>query len=173
MKVAPVLGTVLAGVVLQAVLARYMAGGRWSADFVLVAVVYASLYWGAGAGVIGGTVGGLAQDAISGTLLGVHGLADTIVGYTTGALGAQFIVTKSAPRLAIAAGATLVQRALVVVLFWGIHQRWSGVPWGAILGETAVNALAAFLAFQLTESLPGSLRRRRMQRRSSLSRRQW
>jgi hypothetical protein len=54
-----------------------------------------------------------------------------------------------------------------------IDQHWPGVSWGAMLAETGINTLCAFIAFQATSSLPGVVDRRRANRRSSLSRRQW
>ena len=64
MKLAAVVATVAVAVVLQLALARYMVGGRWLFDIVLVGVVYAALNWGPAVGMLTGTTGGLIQDAL-------------------------------------------------------------------------------------------------------------
>jgi rod shape-determining protein MreD len=173
MKAGSVLLTVAIALFLQSILARYAVGGRWPIDLVLVAVVYAAAYWGAASGLLAGTLGGLAQDALSGGVLGVNGLTKTIVGFAAGLIGAQFIIAKSGPRILLVVGATLVHRGLMLGLVGLIDQRWSGIPWTAILEETALNAICGFVAFHMTEGLPGALEQRRQGRRARLSRRRW
>src|SRR5207342_2400634 len=95
MKMTRVMAVVLSAVLLQVVLARYAVGGRFAFDLVLVGVVFAALQSGAVAGMIAGTIGGLAQDILSGGVIGVFGLAKTLVGYAAGAMGTQFVVAKA------------------------------------------------------------------------------
>jgi hypothetical protein len=42
-----------------------------------------------------------------------------------------------------------------------------------MLGETVMNSLCGFVAFQVSETLPGVLARGRQSRRASLRRRDW
>jgi rod shape-determining protein MreD len=158
---------------LQMVLARFTVGGHWPLDLVLVGVLYAALQWGPTAGILTGTVGGLVQDALSGGTLGFDGLAKTVVGFAAGIIGAQFVVSKIAPRLLVVAGATIVHRGVLACLQLLVDQRWSNAPWTAILSETGLNALAAFVVFQAADKLPGAIERRRSGRRSGLARREW
>ncbi len=173
MKLAAVLLTVLVAVVLQVTLARYTVGGRWVFDLVLVGVVFASLQWGAAAGILAGTMGGLLQDVLAGGVVGVGGLAKTIVGFATGGVGTQFVLIRPHARVIIVVAATFVHRIIMVATYALIDQRWSGVPWASMLWEIGLNSLAALVVFQATNALPGVLARQRMSRRSSLSRRQW
>lgn len=173
MKVTSVLVTVAVAVVLQLALARYTVGGRWLFDIVLVGVVYAALNWGPAAGMVAGTTGGLIQDALSDDIVGTGGLAKTIIGFTAGAVGAQFVVARPMARVAILAGASVLHRGIVIVLHAIIDQHWSGVPWTAILGETALNAVCGLVAFQMSERLPGAIARGRQSRRTGLRRREW
>lgn len=172
MKSAAMVAVIGVAVALQLSLARFTVGGRWAFDLVLVAVVYVSLRWGPTAGVLGGTLGGLLQDALSGTTVGVGGLAKTVVGFATGVVGSQFIVTRPLPRMLLVAGATIVMRLIVIGLFGLIDLRWPDVAWISMLIETLLNALAAFVVFQGAESLPGLLRRG-PSRRSSFGKRRW
>jgi rod shape-determining protein MreD len=168
-----VLLTVVVAVTLQVTLARFAVGGRWVFDLVLVGVVFAALLWGPVAGMLAGTLGGLVQDSLSGGVIGIGGVVKTIVGCGAGAVGTQFVLTRPRGRTIVVAGASVVHRLGIVLLFAIIEPRWPGIPWGAILSETLLNALAGLILFHAHDALPGAVARGRMSRRSSLSRRQW
>lgn len=172
MKTAAVVAVVAAAVTLQMSLTRFTVGGHWTFDLVLVAVAYVALRWGPTAGVLGGTLGGLTQDALAGSTIGVGGLATTIVGFAMGVIGSQFIVARPLPRMLLVAGATVVHRLIIAVIFGAIDLRWPGVLWLAMLGETTLNALAAFILFQGIEMAPRLLRYR-PSRHSAFGRRKW
>ena len=72
-----------------------MVGGALAVNLVLVAVVYVALAYGPVTGLLAGTVGGLAQDALAGGIVGIGGLSKTMVGFAVGVLGAQFIVSQT------------------------------------------------------------------------------
>ena len=173
MKVTSLLLTVVVSVLLQMVAARYMVGGVWHVDLVLVGVVYAAMYWGPAAGILSGTLGGVTQDLLTSGVVGVGGLAKTLVGFGAGAFAAQFVIVRPQARVLVVVVATVIHRVVILALYGLIDQRWPAVSWAAMLGETTLNASAAFAAFQATELLPGALGRRRESRRSSLRRRQW
>lgn len=172
MKAAAVVAVIGVAVALQLTLARVTMGGHWVFDLVLVAVVLVALRWGPSAGVLGGSLGGLLQDALGGTTIGVGGLAKTIVGFASGVIGSQFIVTRPVPRMLLVAGATVTARLVMLALFGLIDLRWPDVAWTSMLTETALNALVAFVVFQGTESVPAMLKRRPM-RRSTFRTRKW
>ena len=172
MRFASLAGIVVLSVLLQVTLARYTVGDRWAFDLVLVGVMVAALQSGPVTGLLAGTIGGLLQDVLAGGIVGVGGLAKTIVGFIGGVVGAQFVLAPHA-RMLIVGGATVVHRLIVLVLYAVIDEHWPGVPWTAILAETGINAVAAFVVLQLSHAIPGALARQRMNRRSSLSRRQW
>lgn len=168
-----VLAAVAVGLVLQMALARYAVGGAWVFDLVLVAVVYAALYWGPVAGMWAGTIGGLVQDGLSGGIVGVGALAKTVAGFGAGVAGAQFIVTRAPARVATVAVVTVLHRLLATGMQSVVDQRWWDVSAVAILIETALNVAAALVAFQATELLPGAVRQTRAARRPSFSKRRW
>jgi hypothetical protein len=70
-------------------------------DLVLVVVVYVALTSGPATGLLSGTFAGLAQDALSSSVIGIGGLAKTLVGFLAGIIGTQFIVTASLPRFVV------------------------------------------------------------------------
>jgi rod shape-determining protein MreD len=172
-KFTSVLLTVVVAVLLQVALARFTVGGSWVFDLVLVGVVFAGLQWGPTAGLVAGTVGGLSQDLLAGDVVGVSGLAKTIVGFLAGVIGTQFVLTRPHARSIIVAGGSVVHRVLMVALVGLIEQQWPGTTWGAMLAETGLNTVAGFLLFQATTALPGMMDRRRAGRRTSFGRRQW
>jgi rod shape-determining protein MreD len=168
-----VVGVVLLGVAVQAVLARYTVGGSWVFDLVLVSVVGAGLQWGPVAGLFAGTIGGLLQDVLSGDVVGVGGLVKTLVGFAAGLVGAQFVMTQASGRALVVALATPIHRMAMMAIMAMIDQHWPGISWGAMLAEVGINTLVAFAVFQGMASLPGAMARQRSNRRASLGRRRW
>jgi rod shape-determining protein MreD len=149
---------------LQTTLAQFLVG-RMTLDLVLVGVVYVALLFGPVAGLLAGTAGGLVQDALSGGIIGIGGLAKTLVGFVTGTVGAQFIVSSALPRFVMFFTATLLHAAC----FLGVHAllpdaRSTPVPYGQIALQAAGNGAVGLLAFQTVEGLPGLVQRRRMSR---------
>lgn len=173
MKLTSVLFTALLALLLQVTLARYTVGGRVVFDVVLVGVVFAALQWGPSAGILAGTVSGLLQDVLAGEVVGVGGLAKTVIGFASGIVGTQFVLARPQARMLIVAVSTVVHRLLIVTVHALIEQHWPGVPWRALVVETAINSGVALVAFQVVTGLPGMVRRQRLSRRSGLSRRQW
>jgi rod shape-determining protein MreD len=152
------------GIILQTTFARFFVA-RMNVDFVLVAVVYVALSYGPVAGLLSGTAAGLAQDALSGGILGIGGLAKTIVGFLTGIIGAQFIVSSALPRFVMFFMASVVHAAC----FMGIYAlrpdaRATAVPYGQIALQALGNAAIGLLSFQAVEGLPGMVQRRRISR---------
>jgi rod shape-determining protein MreD len=174
-----VLITVSVALLLQVLLARYTVGGRATADLVLVGVTYAGLRWGPVAGMFAGTLGGLSQDLIAGDVVGVGGLAKTLIGFAAGAFGAQFVLVRPHARMIIVGVATVLHRLMMIGLYALIgsagaaEQRWPGVPWTGLLVQTGLNAVCALVLFQMSEGLPGVIERGRARRRASLNRRRW
>ncbi len=116
MKAVRVLTAIALALALQTTLARLLVGGAAALDLVLVVVVYVALTSGPVAGMLTGSVAGITQDALSIGVIGIGGLAKSIVGFAVGAIGQQFIVTAALPRLVIFLGATLAH----AVVFMGL-----------------------------------------------------
>lgn len=164
MKTVGVLLAVAAALALQTTLARYFVRGSVAVDFVLVVVVYVALTAGPTAGLLSGAMAGLIQDALSTSLIGIGGLAKTIVGFLAGVVGTQFIVVHSLPRFVVFFAATVVHAVVFMGLYALLDLRHFGTPYATVAGQAAGNALVGVVAFQLVELLPGAVERRRSAR---------
>ena len=163
MTAARVMAAIAVALALQTTLARLTLGGSAPVNLVLVVVVYAGLAGGPVTGLVAGTVGGLAQDALAGGLVGVGGLAKTLVGFFAGVVGSQFIVTQPLPRFVVLVAATLVHEACFYGLYALIEPR--GFPFAAIATQAVGNGIVGVAAFQVVSMLPGMIEARRARRR--------
>jgi rod shape-determining protein MreD len=175
MKTAIVAGAIALALALQTTLSRFTGGSPSTVDLVLVAVVFAALSYGPVVGLFAGTVGGLLQDALSAQIIGIGGLAKTLVGFVSGVAGSQFIVNGAIARFVVFLGASVVH----TLCFRGVHAmlpvvaadsglpvpRGAGLALGAVFWQALGNAAIGLLVFQAIEGLPGLLQRRRMRYR--------
>jgi len=163
-KTAGILLAIVLALTAQTTIARYVAG-KAAVDLVLVAVVYVALTSGSVAGLLTGTVAGLIQDSLVSTgLIGIGGLANSIVGFVAGIVGTQFIVAQSLPRFVVFFVATVAQQAIIIGLSVVLGQQSFDAPYARVAGEALANAVVGVAAFQLMELLPGAVERRRMGR---------
>ena len=165
MRALGVLIAIALALALQTTLARFLVGGTAAVDLVLVVVVYVALTSGPVTGMFAGSLAGLIQDALSSGIIGIGGLAKSVVGFLAGAIGQQFIVTAALPRLVIFLAATAAHAALFMGLYVLLGLRSFPSPWAAIVSQALGNAAIGLIAFTLIESLPGVIERRRMRRR--------
>jgi rod shape-determining protein MreD len=159
-RTAGVLAAVAVAIVLQATLSGMSMAGGTRVNLVLVAVIYVALAFGAVTGLLAGTAGGIAQDALAGSIVGVGGLSKTVVGFLVGVLGAQFIVSQPIPRFVMFVGATFVHELCFQGLSALIESRAFHMQYSAVLLQAVVNAAVGVLAFQVVEGAPGLLQRR-------------
>jgi rod shape-determining protein MreD len=160
-RAAGILLSIAAALVLQTTLARFVIHGRLALDLVLVLVVYVALTFGPVTGLLAGAVAGLAQDSLASGIIGIGGLAKTVVGFLAGIVGTQFIVSQWLPRLVVFFAATLLQAGVVIGLHTLLDPSWFIEPYGALMSQAAGNAILGVVAFELTARLPGALERRR------------
>ena len=161
MKGAVAVVAILGSIAAQTTLAGMVFRGGTAIDLVLIVVVYIAIKSGPVTGLLAGTVAGLIQDALSSGVLGIGGLAKTIVGFLSGSLGTQFIVTAPLPRFLILVVATVLHAAIFMGLYTLLNLRQFPAPYPAIVGQAFGNAFVGVVAFQMIEWLPGFVDRRR------------
>ena len=165
MRAAWAIVAIAVALALQTTLARFVVRGTVAVDLVLVVVVYVALTTGPVTGLLTGTVAGLIQDALSsGGVIGIGGLAKTVVGFLAGIIGTQFIVAQPLPRFVVFVGATALHAAIFMGLYTLLDLRHFGTPYAAVGGQAVGNAIVGVVAFQLVELLPGAVERRRAAR---------
>jgi len=152
--------------VLQTTLSGLFVGTTVVVNLVLVAVVYLALAYGPVTGMLSGMVGGLAQDALAGGIVGVGGMTKTLIGFVVGVLGAQFNLSSTPPRLVMFVVATFVHQLMLAGL-----QRITGGPvmslqFSSMLIQALLNGLIGSIAFVIVEQGPEAVQKRRMRRTS-------
>jgi rod shape-determining protein MreD len=155
MKVLRIIAAVAIALILQSVLARMTGSFRLPVDLPLVAVLTAALLYGRVAGLLGGTLAGLAQDGLVGGVLGIGGMASSLAGFLTGYIGTQFIVTQTIPRFLLFASATAVHGTVFMGLYQLLGVRRFDRPYLDLTEQALVNAAAGIVFIGLVETLPG------------------
>jgi rod shape-determining protein MreD len=163
-KAVGILVAIALALALQTSLARFLVSGTAAIDLVLVAVVYVALTTGPAGGMLAGSAAGLIQDALGSGVIGIGGLAKSVVGFLVGAFGQQFIVTSALPRLVMFVAATALHAAVFMGLYVALGLRTFPNPWKAVGTQALGNAVVGLIAFAIIESLPGIVERRRGRR---------
>ena len=149
--------------VLQTTLVSMIAGAP--VDLVLVVVVFVAISGGPVGGLWTGTVGGLLQDALSGGVIGVGGLAKTLVGYLVGQLGALFMVVRLWHQLLVFFLASLLHAGCFIGVSSLLSDGGRMTSYGAVLTEAMANAALGVTVASGLQIGPGWFGRRRWQRR--------
>jgi rod shape-determining protein MreD len=159
---------------LQTKLGTLLMLGTAPLDLTLIAVVYIALTSGPTVGLLAGMCAGLGQDALSGgimfgkhtSIMGIGGLANTVVGYLVGQASTQFIVTGVLPRFLAFFGSTIVHAVIFMGLYELLGVAHFGFPWAGVLGQGAANAIVGVVILQAIELIPGAAERRQNERAS-------
>ena len=154
----------VAALALQTSISGLTMGGARMVNLVVVAVVFLALMFGPLTGLFAGTLGGLAQDALAGGVIGIGSLSKTVVGFLSGLLGGHFIVAQPLPRFVMFVGATVVHELCFQGLHAVVEARGFRVAWQPLLIQAAINATVGLTAFFVVEQGPGLLQRRRARR---------
>ena len=164
MKAAGVLLALVGALALQTTLSGVTIGGARMVNLVVVAVVFLALQYGPVTGLMAGTIGGLAQDALAGGIVGIGALAKTVVGFLAGVLGAQFIVSQPVPRFVMFVGATIAHDAFFQGLYAIVEARGFRLQFTPLMTQAVINGIVGLTAFFVIEQVPGLLQRRRARR---------
>ena len=160
MRSAVAMAAILIAIGLQTTLST-QGFGNGTLDLVLIVVVYIAIKSGPSTGVMAGTVAGLIQDSLSSGILGIGGLAKTIVGFLAGVLGSQFIVTAPLPRFLLLMMGTVLHAAIFMGLYTLLNLRQFPSPYSSVVSQAFGNAVVGVVAFQMIEWFPGFVDRRR------------
>jgi rod shape-determining protein MreD len=163
-KAAGVFLGVIVALALQTTVVPFVWSGKSNLDLVLVVVVYTALQFGPTSGLLTGAVAGMAQDALSGGVIGVAGLAKTIVGFLAGAVASQFIVTNWLSRLVVLLLGAVLNAICILGLYAVIDKRGLSIPWRTAWPHMMLTAGVGIILIQVVQAIPGMLMRRRLRR---------
>jgi rod shape-determining protein MreD len=163
-KIAAALLAVAVALALQTTLGSLVIRGTAALDLVLIVVVYLALISGPVTGLLLGTAAGLVQDSLSSGIIGIGGLAKTVVGFVAGVLGTQFIVTAPLSRFVVFVLATVLHAGVFMGLYTLLGLRQFDDPWAAVITQAIGNGFLGVVGAQLIELLPGLRERRRGKR---------
>jgi rod shape-determining protein MreD len=121
-----------------------------------VVVVYVALRGGPTVGLLTGTFAGLVQDSLASAtgVIGIGGLAKTIVGYVVGLIGRQFIVAEPLPRFVVFFAATVVHELTFMGLYAVLGLRHFDAPYAAVAGQALAIRWSASLPFRWPSCCP-------------------
>ena len=87
--------------------------------------------------------------------------AKTVVGFVAGVVGSQFIVARPLPRAFVFFTATAAHAIIFVGLYRVLDPSQPATTFGSVFRQAGANALVGVLIFQIADSLPGFVDRRR------------
>ena len=106
------------------------------------------------------------------SIIGIGGLAKTVVGFVSGIVGIQFIVGTALVRAVVFFMATVAHAIIFMGLYAVLDPARGGIQVASALSQAGANAVVGVLLFEIGEFMPGFLdRRRAMRGRMRISRR--
>ncbi len=164
MRVVALLGAIAVSVTAQTTGARLFDLAFTNFDIPLVVVVLAALSGGAIVGLWAGTLAGFLQDVMSGGLVGVSGLAKSLVGVAVGILAKRLVRTGYGYRVLLIAVATIMNMIIFVGVYRLIGVFTPAVDGVDVLQQGILNVSAGVLIVSASELFPVLWRRIRKER---------
>jgi rod shape-determining protein MreD len=163
-KAAGVCLAIMIALALQTTVAPFVLTGRGYIDLVLVVVIYTALQFGPATGLLTGAAAGIAQDILSGGVIGVGGVAKTVVGFLAGVVGTQFIVANALPRFVVLLAGAAIHAVCYLGLYAVIGKRGVVLSWRTVWPPVVMTAGIGIILIQAAQAIPGILMRRRLRR---------
>jgi rod shape-determining protein MreD len=145
--------SVIVALALQAFLPVHFAWTRMLELPLLVTIYFALSRRNPSVGLLLGMTVGLLQDSLSGTPIGLYGIAKTLVGYVASSIGAQIDVENSVSRFILTVAFFHFHHAVFALtrrLLLGQHEPYLTVP---LLLASLVNGVVALVLFPILDKL--------------------
>ena len=154
MKVVAWMAAITFSVTVQTTSARFFDLTFVNMDIPLVVVVLAALSGGAIVGLWAGTFAGLLQDSMSGGLVGVSGLAKSLIGVTIGLLARRLMRTGYGYRILLIILATIMNVVVVGGVYHLVALSIPVVEGVNVLQQGILNVAAGILIVVASERMP-------------------
>lgn len=164
MKTVRVALAIVAVLFIQTTLSPLLGRAAIVVDLGLVVVIFIGLTMGPSAGLLTGSVTGLAQDALGSGIVGISGLSKTVVGFAAGVFGMMFVVTRAVPRFVVFFLASLADAAIFIGLHGALDARVAPPAYASIVARALFNAAVGVTVFLAIEFWPKFQERRRLGR---------
>jgi rod shape-determining protein MreD len=137
-------------------------------DLVLIVVVLFARDGRVSTATLGGSAAGLVADALAGGPFGLHGFADTLVGYTAARVAQQLVVQRSSGVILVFTLASALQQALLAALAVLLlpAAELPAAPW--MIAKAACTGIVGLLLAQSERLIAGRVATRRAERRTGL-----
>ncbi len=152
MRLARFLGALVAAAILHFIGSRIWPGFPRAVDLFLLVAALEARHGQPVIGMFAGLASGLVADGLSGGPFGLHGFANTVVGYGTARAAQQLVVQRPSGLAALFAAGAAAQQAILALLAFVFRDRvelpdpfWLPIQVGsaALLGLAWTNAAAA------------------------------
>ncbi|MDH3254992.1 MAG: rod shape-determining protein MreD [Acidobacteriota bacterium] len=158
----------LVAIVLHVVAVRILGELSPAVDFFLVVVLFNAVDGNLVAGLLGGVAAGLTADALTGGLFGLHGFADTVIGYSSALASRRIVIQKAVGVMLLFSLAAAVQQALIVGLRLVLLPEAALPTVPGIAARIAVVGLLGYVGFSGRGYFTRGLERWRSSRRARL-----
>jgi rod shape-determining protein MreD len=146
-----VIGVSLVAIFLQAFLPTRVNFLRIFDLPLLVTIFFAMARRNPVSGLLTGCFIGLVQDALTAKMIGLYGIAKTIVGYVASSLGVRIDVENPGSRLLLTLAFYFLHRVVYLVVQRGLVQENVSGEWLHHLGAAFANALLAIVLFAVLD----------------------
>lgn len=130
-------------------------------DPFIILVIYFSMRSTAAPSALVGSTMGLAQDALTGGLFGLHGFANTAVAYLVAAVRQRFVIQQPSQVAVLAALGGLFQLALLTFLQLALVPMSEAPHIGLVVAKTVATGMLTLMVYLATNRLFAWDRRRR------------
>ena len=145
----------------QTTFAYKIFGTEMPVDLILIVVIFSALNRGPIFGLWTGTLGGVVQDLLSGGIIGVSGLAKSVVGVLLGFTGSHFILMTMWHRAVVVFLASLIHSFLFLLIYEIVGSSFQNTDNSWILLIAIFNVIVGLVLEILFRFMPGFFGRMR------------
>ena len=164
MKVLTLVVAVGVALLLQTTVVGFIFGQTANIDLVLVVVVYLAFKSGPVSGLLAGSFAGLSQDLLVSSVLGVNGLAKSLVGFIVAGIGQRFMMAGTLFRASMFMIATAVNILIIVVLGMLFGIQVFPLSFRIVISQMITNTIVGVVAVMIGEGVIKFLQQRQFSR---------